>query len=200
MVYSDLFLWKLKRIFLLLIFFCVTVLQSCNHEEERFKGYVENLRKDPISVPLDKLSCLFDEEKISIISVNDSCMLKLVIYTDSIECSSCRMKEMYKWDDFLSKLGAYSSQIEVFFIFAPLYSNMGLFKMVAKDLPQNYPIYIDTTNIFYRENPQIPSNPALHTFLLDEQNNVILVGNPLKNKKIEKLFWQIVEEKLGKRE
>lgn len=39
-----------------------------------------------------------------------------------------------------------------------------------------------------------------HTFLLDEDNNVLLVGNPLENKKIEEMFWQIVEEKLGKRE
>ena len=39
-----------------------------------------------------------------------------------------------------------------------------------------------------------------HTFLLDENNNVLLVGNPLDNEKIEEMFWQIVEKKLGKRE
>lgn len=37
----------------------------------------------------------------------------------------------------------------------------------------------------------------LHTFLLDEDNKVILVGNPLHNKKIEEMFYKIVEEKLG---
>ena len=35
---------------------------------------------------------------------------------------------------------------------------------------------------------------------LDENNNVLLVGNPLENEKIEEMFWQILEEKLGKRE
>ncbi len=39
-----------------------------------------------------------------------------------------------------------------------------------------------------------------HTFLLDENNNVLLVGNSLENEKIEEMFWQILEEKLGKRE
>ena len=34
--------------------------------------------------------------------------------------------------------------------------------------------------------------------VLDENNNVILVGNPLHNKKIEKMFYKIVEDKLGK--
>ena len=39
-----------------------------------------------------------------------------------------------------------------------------------------------------------------HTFLLNENNNVLLVGNPLENETIEEMFWQIVEGKLGKRE
>ncbi len=33
---------------------------------------------------------------------------------------------------------------------------------------------------------------------LDEDDNVILVGNPLRNKKIEEMFYKIVEERLGK--
>ena len=47
-------------------------------------------------------------------------------------------------------------------------------------------------------NPHLPKNKALHTFLLDENNNVILVGDPLHNKKIEEMFYKIVKEKLGK--
>ena len=38
----------------------------------------------------------------------------------------------------------------------------------------------------------------LHTFLLDEDDNVILVGSPLHNRKIEEMFYKIVEERLGK--
>ena len=124
----------------------------------------------------------------------------MVVYVDSVVCSSCRLKEMYKWDDFLSKLESVSSQIKVFFIFATSYDNIRKLKISAKTLPNSFPIYMDTTNIFLRMNPHIPHNPMFHTFLLDENNNVLLVGNPLENEKIKKLFWQIVEEKLGKRE
>ncbi len=38
-----------------------------------------------------------------------------------------------------------------------------------------------------------------HTFLLDENNNVILVGNPMINKKNEDMMLAIVEEKFGKK-
>ena len=40
----------------------------------------------------------------------------------------------------------------------------------------------------------------MHTFLLDRDDNVLLVGNPIWNEKIEEMFWQIVEERLGKNE
>ena len=52
----------------------------------------------------------------------------------------------------------------------------------------------DREGQFEKLNPHLPKNKVLHTFLLDENNNVILVGNPLHNKKIEKMFYKIVEE------
>ena len=58
-------------------------------------------------------------------------------------------------------------------------------------------VYIDTTNVFLAKNSNISKSSWLHTFLLDEQNNVILVGNPTNNSRIRKLFWRIVKEKLG---
>lgn len=61
-------------------------------------------------------------------------------------------------------------------------------------------VYVDTLGLFAKQNPYLSSNTIMHTFLLDEDNNVLLVGNPLENEKIEEMFWQIVEEKLGKRE
>ena len=57
---------------------------------------------------------------------------------------------------------------------------------------------LDTLKEFERLNPHLPKNRALHTFLLDENNRVILVGNPSRNEKIKEMFYKIVEEKLGK--
>ena len=43
-----------------------------------------------------------------------------------------------------------------------------------------YPIYIDNGNLFRKNNRNIPFDERMHTFLLDENNKVILVGSPLK--------------------
>ena len=40
----------------------------------------------------------------------------------------------------------------------------------------------------------------MHSFLLDENNNVVLVGNPLTNKRIEELLWEFVDERFGQLE
>lgn len=48
-------------------------------------------------------------------------------------------------------------------------------------------------------NPNLPSESMYHTFMLDENNRVILVGDPMLNKQIEDMMLSIVEEKLGRR-
>ena len=40
----------------------------------------------------------------------------------------------------------------------------------------------------------------MHSFLLDENDSVLLVGNPVRNKKIEELFFKILEERKDKQD
>ena len=47
---------------------------------------------------------------------------------------------------------------------------------------------IDDKNIFSKINPCIPSEEQFHVFLLDKDNRIILVGNPLKSNKIHNLL------------
>ena len=61
--------------------------------------------------------------------------------------------------------------------------------ILNKNVKFNYPILLDTLGEFEKLNPHLPKNHLLHT---------VLVGNPLRNKKIEEMFYKIVEEKLGK--
>lgn len=118
-------------------------------------------------------------------------------YEDTTACSSCEIKQTYKWDDFIEEVKAFNKNIGIYFIFSPQRKNIDIFYFLITTNPPASPIFVDTTNIFLRSNPHIPKNPALHTFLLDENNKVILVGNPLENKHIEEMFWRTVKEKSG---
>jgi len=55
----------------------------------------------------------------------------------------------------------------------------------------------DFTECLYGIKPQFTVRVNYHTFMLDENNRVILVGNPMLNKQIEDMMLSIVDEKLG---
>ena len=111
------------------------------------------------------------------------------------ECTTCSYGLIYKWDNILEK---YKKQVQFNFIFVPRQSDEKLTLIALKEINSEHYLWIDREGQFEKLNPHLPKNKVLHTFLLDENNNVILVGNPLHNKKIEKMFYKIVEDKLGK--
>ena len=45
-------------------------------------------------------------------------------------------------------------------------------------------------------NPHLPDKEEFHTFLLDEENRVLLVGNPVRNIKLKKLYLDVIKNSL----
>ena len=182
-----------KRNRYVLCFALLVMLCACEHRDREMTDDIVKLEKCAIRLPLDSMIS-FPKGKRQ--SFQDS-LMKLIVFSDSNVCASCKLKMMYKWNDFLDKMQQYEKGVMAYFIFSPSNKNMRTFHCIVKDILYSYPIYIDTMNVFLRSNPYIPSNPALHTFLLDENNDVILVGDPTTNPRIEELFWRTVKERLG---
>ena len=127
--------------------------------------------------------------------------IKCIVYSDSVSCTPCAINKMYLWNSFLDYSKSYNGQLNFYFILCPARKDFQEMKLaLIKNSRFNYPIILDTLGQFAKLNPHLPKNKALHTFLLDENNNVILVGNPLHNKKIKEMFYRIVEDRLGKPE
>ena len=181
-------------------FVCFAVLIGCNGQVASFQEDIAILQSRPLYLPLDSMSKMETISADSVIHIRHIEEMKLVVYTDTADCSSCVLRKMYKWNGLLKKMEAYGELFQSYFIFRPLPKDMGVFYMSLKHFTPSCPVFLDSLGVLERANPQIPSNSDLHTFLLDKDNNVMLVGNPVWNDKVKKLFWQIVEEKLGKRE
>lgn len=183
----------MKSLFIILLLFSFC---GCKGRHD-FKSDLKSLQTRPIILPLDSMQRYNNGSNDTLPGVKS---LKFIVFSDSIECVSCKLKRMYMWDSLMVKVEKGNIPIGFHFIFSPQKEDMSMFNFTMETIPPAGFIYVDTTNIFLRMNPHIPHNPIMHTFLLDEDNNVLLVGNPLENEKIEAMFWQIVEEKLGKRE
>ena len=58
----------------------------------------------------------------------------------------------------------------------------------------DYPVFIDQYATFVHQNPNLPKNQQLHSFLLDKNNRVVLVGNPLYNPALWALYKRTIQE------
>ena len=54
-------------------------------------------------------------------------------------------------------------------------------------------VYLDTCNAFRHANPDFPENKMFHSFVLNRDGKIILVGNPFQNDKMHELLMKIVK-------
>ena len=118
-----------------------------------------------------------------------------IMYVDSTSCSECAISHLADWSQ-LEIMDAFKKGlIRYLFIVAPKQNQRAhLLNCIRKDTLFNEFIYVDTTGIFERKNPRLPTNKLLHTFLINSQGNVELIGNPITNAEIKNLLIKILEK------
>jgi len=57
-----------------------------------------------------------------------------------------------------------------------------------------WPVFIDSSQEFIALNPELPEIKHLHTFLLDQNNRVVLIGEPLHNPELWRLYVSTIME------
>lgn len=121
----------------------------------------------------------------------------IVTYIDSVGCTSCKL-QLRKWKLFILELDSLTnSTVPVYFF---LYSkNKREIINILKHEQFNYPVCIaedDSLNILNHFSEDI----SFQTFLLDKDNKVIAVGNPVLNPKIKDLYFNIILNKSSLKE
>ena len=110
---------------------------------------------------------------------------KIVNYVNHNGCTPCRLNQT-QWNLFINELDSLK-QVQVIFIVESDSTKLG---------ETNLPIYYDSSNVFYTLN-HLPSDSRFHCFLLDENNRVVLIGNPVQNPKIKDLYIRTICERLN---
>lgn len=193
----------MKTILYLIVLMCFTfsVLTSChstNKYDEIVSTIMEMGRYKTI-LPTSEMKCWKGDSSSG--NYSDSIegnKLKLVVYVDTTDCSICFLNHMNLWNDFLPLEQKYNGAIRFIFIiearqneYIDLYNQLSYTGL-------NHPIYIDEKLAFRKLNPHIPTETIYHTFVLDENNNIVLVGDPLRNEEIEKLLYKLIEVKCSR--
>lgn len=55
-------------------------------------------------------------------------------------------------------------------------------------------VYFDYAGVTVKENPLLDKSSLLHSFVLNNRNEVVLVGNPFGNEKLYELLLEIMRE------
>lgn len=188
----------MKKYLLIVLLFPVLFI-CCRSQKDKTEERIKELMTKQIILPYSKMSCWINDS-IQKRRPWEKAQMKLIVYTDSSNCSECALKTMYMWEDFVKLEKEYNSRFSLVFIFQTRQnikpqSLASLFRITEL----NHPMYIDSCSIFSKSNSHLPRESMYHIFLLDNKNNVVLVGSPLFNSKIEGLLRKEINKQLGKK-
>jgi hypothetical protein len=187
----------MKSMFVLPIVVLLILFLGCkNQEKETVKFNLKKMSSIKIKIPYNEFerieSPCCDESEYPY----DSALLKLIIYSDSSECNLCMMRKLYEWNRYVRLEERYSGKFVLRFIIYPPERLLNEIRRLYLVSDLHAPIYIDLNGAFLRNNSMLPKDSKYHTFLLDECDSVILVGNPLHNHDVETLMFGIIDERL----
>ena len=182
----------LKVLFYINIF---AILMSC-HSCRREKANVEitNVVEEWINKEIK-----FDNEYVFTRLVKDSVYnsiptskYKILVYTDSIGCVGCNLR-LSQWLEWMIQIDSISDN-KVSFLFFIHPKDMRDLLLLLCSQSFDIPVCIDRNDSLNKLN-HFPSNAMLQTFLLDEHNKVLAIGNPMHNPKIKELYMNIIFDK-----
>ncbi len=185
------------KIFLYFIILCCVTLSplSCGNSRDKNNSYIDtvaNLSGKRIVFPeslrlVSKLN-KHNNTDSNIIAPN----YKIIAYYGKGGCTSCRIK-LKKWAQYIESLYPDNDTIVTRLIIIIPSEEERKIKYLAKCDNFNYDIMVDTDDKFRNTN-NISSNTHLNSYLLNNNDEIIAVGNPINNKKIGNLYRKLITE------
>ncbi|MBQ4621470.1 MAG: DUF1573 domain-containing protein [Bacteroidaceae bacterium] len=112
---------------------------------------------------------------------------KVLVYVDSTGCTSCRL-QLHEWKKFIAEVdSATDGRVPFLFFLSPKSVEEAHFITRRDDF--TYPICVDMQNRLDSLN-RFPEEDMFHTFLLDGENRVAVIGNPIHNRSVRNLYMK----------
>ena len=126
--------------------------------------------------------------KDTLLELCDDCFhkeYKILLYVDSTGCSNCRLK-LFDWKQLIEEAeGLFPDKVGFLLFFQPKNLNE-IDYLFVRDLFY-YPVFMDTNDEINRLN-HFPQAEQYQCFLLNSDNKVLAIGNPVLNLKIWELY------------
>lgn len=170
------------RFLYFVIFACI--LLSCN-KKERIASEIEMLSKQSITFVdgFVELPCNSSIKLDSILKKD----VKIVSYLTDISCTSCGVKTLRIWQKDLQKIDKRVVPIIV------VHSQNQEFQKITDSLSLDLPLMYYDSKVFGEKNNLEEVLARNRTFLLNKENKIILVGEPIGREKLTQLYKKCID-------
>ena len=170
-----------KQLYILLLLFLLTACKENN--KEKFALLVQEWQGKEIVFPQNMAFTRFVTEPVDY-RIPDA-EYKVLIYVDSTGCTSCKL-QLPKWKELIAHVdSATNGNIPFIFVFQSK-DDRELQYILKRD---NFarPVCIDRDSRLDKLN-KFPQDITFQTFLLDKDNKVKIIGNPVHNLAVRDLY------------
>ncbi|MBQ3190746.1 MAG: DUF1573 domain-containing protein [Bacteroides sp] len=166
---------------LFLLFFCLC---SCSEsKEELVYRLVSEWMGKEIKFPERSVFTVQGKDTVDFTYQNAD--YKVLVYVDSVGCTSCKL-QLDRWKKVMNEITEEADKdIPFLFFFHP--KDMKELRYLTRRDSFTYPVCFDEKDELNVLN-RFPSDMTFQTFLLDEENRVVSVGNPVHNPKVKELY------------
>ena len=117
---------------------------------------------------------------------------KVLTYIDSVGCASCKL-QLHRWKEWVHEVDSLiHGSVPFLFYFHP--KDMKELRYLTRRDGFSYPVCFDEKDELNQLN-RFPSDMAFQTFLLDRNNRVVAIGNPIHNPKVKDLYLNLITGK-----
>ena len=114
---------------------------------------------------------------------------KVVTYIDSVGCTSCKL-QLPRWKKLVEEVDSLTNgRVPFLFYFHP--KDRKELRYLTRRDDFTYPVCFDERDELNRLN-QFPTDMTFQTFLLDKDNKVVAMGNPVHNLKVKELYLDLI--------
>ena len=167
---------------------CVWMLASCQESrEEAMLRLVNEWNGKEIKFPSRSVFTIQGKDTVDLEFGNAD--YKVVTYIDSVGCTSCKL-QLPRWKKLVAEVDSLTDgRVPFLFYFHP--KDMKELRYLTRRDDFTYPVCFDEKDELNRLN-RFPSDMTFQTFLLDKDNKVVAMGNPVLNPKVKELYLDLV--------
>lgn len=176
--------------YMLAIFFLLLTLSCCNLKEQGEEKIIKSFLGHELQIPTNQDSIYWEGKEIPLSSLNTPYII--VNHIDSSGCISCKIRTL-DWKLFKEKMDSlFPQQVSILFFIQSIKTKE--LEWDFKGNAFNSPIYYDPYGLLQKKN-NLPVEERYHTFLINAQKKILLIGNPINNSSLMELYIKTLTER-----